>query len=72
MIALRVPSGVRKKGEQMRVQKYLEDEGVENDHELQGVTVYLRIAKMLSHRTGWKLSYLARDKSWEYQLEIPL
>ena len=56
----------------MRLQKYLEDEGVENDHELQCVTVYLRIAKMLSHRTGWKLSYLTRDKSWEYQLEIPL
>jgi hypothetical protein len=67
-----VPSGVRKKGEHMRLQKYLEDEGVENDHELQCVTVYLRIAKMLSHRTGWKLSYLTRDKSWEYQLEIPL
>ena len=27
---------------------------------------------MLSQRTGWKLSYLPRDKSWEYQLEIPL
>jgi hypothetical protein len=27
---------------------------------------------MLTHRTGWKLTYLPRDKAWEYQLEIPL
>ena len=71
-MALRVRSGVRKKAEHMRVQKYLEDKGVENDIEISGVTVYLRVAKMLSQRTGWKLSYIPRDKSWEYQLEIPL
>ena len=69
-ISLKVGKGkATNKGDNLRVQKYLEDEGIEKkEHAV--VSVYLRMAKTLVKRVGWRLLYVIQNNEWEYRVEL--
>jgi hypothetical protein len=62
-ITIKIGKGKGNKADNMRVQKYLEDDGIEKN-EGTAVNMHLRMAKVMAKRVGWKLQYELKDISW--------